>query len=109
MPVEVVGSSSDLNLFITTSNTNHSSDVRTQDLETTAGATIIRMRRLSTILVLVLVISVSAQDDDEEKCDDFECPVKGSYESLDDTGCDSSLFQMEVLQTPAPVGGTTPA
>ena len=68
------------------------------------------MRRLSTILVLVLVISASAQDDDdEEKCDDFECPVKGSYESLDDTGCDSSLFQMEVLQTPAPVGGTTPA
>ena len=109
MPVEVVGSSSDLNLFITTSNTNHSSDVRTQDLETTTGATIIRMRRLSTILVLVLVISASAQDDDEEKCDDFECPVKGSYESLEYTGCDSSLFQMEVLQTPAPVGGTTPA
>ena len=67
------------------------------------------MRVISTVLVLVLVTCALAQDEDEETCDDFECPVKGSYESVAVTGYDCSLFQMEVLRIPAHVGGTTPA
>ena len=66
------------------------------------------MRAISKILVLVLVTFALTQDDEEEKCDDFECPVKGSYESVCVTVFDCSLFQMEVLQIHAHVGGTTP-